>query len=99
MPVFVKSGGMVPTRSKDVTNDVQNPLDAVTLTVAAGATGHASLFEDDGTTSDRKQSTSTDIRYTEGGQLAALRVDGPRRAWVWTWPTGTGRARLPRVSF
>ncbi|MDC0714511.1 glycoside hydrolase family 31 protein [Stigmatella sp. ncwal1] len=91
MPVFVKSGGIVPTRSEDVTNDVQNPLDAVTLTVAAGAMGHASLFEDDGTTSDRKQSTRTDIRYTEGGQHAALRADGPdgsfagqvqKRAWT-----------------
>ncbi|WP_395833559.1 TIM-barrel domain-containing protein [Cystobacter fuscus] len=91
MPVFVKSGGIVPTRSKNVTNDVQNPLDAVTLTVAAGATGHASLFEDDGKTSDRTQSTRTDIRYTEGGQSAALRVDGPvgsftgqvqKRAWT-----------------
>jgi alpha-glucosidase (family GH31 glycosyl hydrolase) len=91
MPVFVKSGGIVPTRSKDVTNDVQNPLDAVTLTVAAGANGHTSLFEDDGTTSDRTQSTRTDIRYTEGGQSAALRVDAPsgsfagqvqKRAWT-----------------
>ncbi|SEL43962.1 protein of unknown function [Stigmatella aurantiaca] len=77
MPVFIKAGGIVPTRSEDVANDVQNPLDAVTLTVAAGAQGHASLFEDDGTTSDRTQSTRTDIRYTEDGQLAALRVDSP----------------------
>ncbi|SET19485.1 TIM-barrel domain-containing protein [Stigmatella erecta] len=91
MPVFVKSGGIVPTRSEDVTNDVQNPLDAVTLTVAAGAQGHASLFEDDGTTSDRTQSTRTDIRYTEDGHLSALRIDGPegsfagqvqKRAWT-----------------
>ncbi|MET0400944.1 MAG: TIM-barrel domain-containing protein [Cystobacter sp.] len=76
MPVFVKSGGIVPTRSKDVTNDLQNPLDAVTLTVAAGAEGRASLFEDDGTTSDRKQSTRTDMRYTEADRRVALRIDG-----------------------
>lgn len=29
MPVFVKSGGIVPTRTGKVTNDVQNPLSSV----------------------------------------------------------------------
>jgi len=47
MPVFVKSGGIVPTRSEQVGNDAA-PLDAVTLTVATGANGSFDLHEDAG---------------------------------------------------
>ena len=66
----------MPTRSEDVTNDVQNPLTRSRSRWRRARTGHVSLFEDDGTTSDRKQSTRTDIRYTEDGPLAALRFHG-----------------------
>jgi alpha-glucosidase (family GH31 glycosyl hydrolase) len=66
MPVFVKAGGIVPTRTNNVTNDVQNPLTKVTLTVSGGADGSYSLYEDDGTTTS-KQSATTAIHYTESG--------------------------------
>jgi hypothetical protein len=48
MPVFVKGGGMVPERSDNVTNDVQNPMNKVTVDVAAGASGSYDLYEDAG---------------------------------------------------
>jgi alpha-glucosidase (family GH31 glycosyl hydrolase) len=75
MPVFVKSGGIVPTRTDHVTNDVQNPLTKVTLTVAEGANGSYSLYEDDGSTVG-KQSATTAVHYTANGHV--LRIDPAR---------------------
>ncbi|RZS91710.1 alpha-glucosidase (family GH31 glycosyl hydrolase) [Motilibacter rhizosphaerae] len=74
MPVFVKAGGIVTTRTAAVTNDVQNPLTAVTLTVAPGAQGTTTLFEDDGTTTDRRQSATTEIHYVESAHKGTLKV-------------------------
>ncbi|HEY3715460.1 MAG TPA: TIM-barrel domain-containing protein [Jatrophihabitantaceae bacterium] len=48
MPVFVKGGGIVPERSDNVTNDVQNPMNKLTVDVAAGASGSYDLYEDAG---------------------------------------------------
>jgi alpha-glucosidase (family GH31 glycosyl hydrolase) len=76
MPVFVKAGAVVPTRTKNVTNHVQNPLTKVTLTVAKGASGTFSLYEDDGTTTDRHQSATTTVRYAETGKRHTI-VIGP----------------------
>lgn len=76
MPVFVRAGGIVPTRTDDVTNDVQNPLTKVTLTVAEGDSGSHTLYEDDGTTTDRGQSATTTVRYTEAGAKHTVRI-GP----------------------
>jgi hypothetical protein len=76
MPVFVRSGGIVTTRTGDVANDVQNPLTEVTVTVAGGASGATALYEDNGTTTDVKQSTSTPIRYLENGGVHQVQV-GP----------------------
>jgi hypothetical protein len=64
MPVFLKAGGIIATRTDNVTNDVQNPLDKVTLDVAAGANGHFDLFEDTGTNTDGASAT-TPIDYAE----------------------------------
>src|SRR5262249_55407450 len=64
MPVFVRSGGIVTTRTSNVNNDVQNPLTKATVTVAAGASGQTSLYEDNGT--DSRHSSSTPIRYNDG---------------------------------
>jgi len=87
MPVFVKSGGIVPTRSQHVANDAA-PLDAVTLTVATGADGAFDLYEDAGedttttagvTAEAAAGSASTAVRYTQqatGGTLDVAPVDG-----------------------
>lgn len=76
MPVFVKAGGIVPTRTGDVTNDVHNPLTKVTLSVATGAPGSYTLYEDNGSTTDPHQSTNTTIRYSESGGRHTLTI-GP----------------------
>jgi hypothetical protein len=74
MPVFLRAGGITATRTADVTNDVQNPLSRVTVTVAPGGSGAFSLYEDDGTSSSR--SSTTPIRYTERGGAHTVTV-GP----------------------
>jgi hypothetical protein len=74
MPVFIKSGGILATRTDNVTNDVQNPLTKVTLTVAGGADGQFSLYEDDGQSTDPGQSATTAVNYTENGGDHLLRV-------------------------
>jgi alpha-glucosidase (family GH31 glycosyl hydrolase) len=65
MPVFIKSGGVVTTRSGNVTNDDQNPLTNATVTVAEGARGSFALYEDDGTTTNTAQSATTKITYAD----------------------------------
>jgi Glycosyl hydrolases family 31/Carbohydrate binding module (family 35)/Domain of unknown function (DUF5110) len=75
MPVFVKAGGIVPTRTDDVANDVQNPLTKVTLNVTGGADGSYSLYEDDGRSN---RSARTSVRYTENHGDHLLRVDPAR---------------------
>ncbi|MET4052491.1 hypothetical protein ABID81_001861 [Frigoribacterium sp. PvP054] len=77
MPVFVRGGGIVPTRSEHVANDGSAPLDAVTLTVATGADGAFSLYEDAGTSATA--SASTAVTYTQrptGGLLEIAPADG-----------------------
>jgi hypothetical protein len=74
MPVFIKAGGIVPTRTDNVTNDVQNPLTKVTLNVAEGAGGSYSLYEDDGQSTAPNQSATTAVRYTEAGRDHVLHI-------------------------
>lgn len=73
MPVFLKAGGIIPQRGHNVTNDVQHPLDDVLLTVAGGANGSFSLYEDDGKTGTT--SATTKIAYTENGGRRTLTVN------------------------
>jgi hypothetical protein len=75
MPVFIRAGGIMTTRTDDVTNDVQNPLAEATVTIAGGASGSASLYEDDGTSPDGAHSATTAIRYTEGGPKHLVHID------------------------
>ena len=72
MPVFVKSGGIVSTRTDDVTNDVQNPQTSLTLTVAGGADGHYTLYEDNGTDASRSATTSVDYREHGGDHQLSI---------------------------
>jgi len=74
MPVFIKAGGIMPTRTNNVTNDVQNPLTKVTLNVAEGADGSFSLYEDNGRSTDPKQSATTEITYSQTGHNQVLRI-------------------------
>jgi LPXTG-motif cell wall-anchored protein len=79
MPVFVKEGGIVPTRSANVFNDSSSPLDAVTVTVTTGADGSFELYEDDGASPTEVQSATTALDYTQqetGGSLTIAAADG-----------------------
>ena len=76
MPVFIRSGGIMTTRTDDVPNDVQNPLSKVTVTVAGGRSGSFAMYEDNGTTTDLRQSATTRISYTEAGPDHTIRI-GP----------------------
>lgn len=93
MPVFIKAGATIPTRTDDVTSNGKAPLTKVTLTVAAGADGTSSLYEDDGTTSGPGHSAVTKIRYREHASRHTVTI-GPaagsfqgqveRRQWTVT---------------
>jgi hypothetical protein len=74
MPVFIRSGGIMTTRTDDVTNDVQNPLSKVTATVAGGSSGSFAMYEDNGTTTDLRQSATTRLSYTEAGPNHTVRI-------------------------
>ena len=82
MPVFVKSGGIMTTRSDHVTNDVQNALTKVTVTVAGGANGVSSLYEDNGSTTDTTRSATTAITYTEKGGVNTLHIAAARGSYA-----------------
>jgi alpha-glucosidase (family GH31 glycosyl hydrolase) len=67
MPVFVRAGAVIPTRTDNVTSNDGTPLSKVTLTVAAGASGSYTLYEDNGTTTRPGHGATTTIRYQETG--------------------------------
>ncbi|QXG77103.1 carbohydrate-binding protein [Modestobacter sp. L9-4] len=99
MPVFVKSGGIVATRTNDVANDAQNPLTELTVTVgsmtdAAKAKAEFQLFEDDGTTDDRTQSRTTAIRSSVDGKRSIVHVSAPQGRY-----TGAVTERAVTVRF
>lgn len=78
MPVFVRAGGILPTRTHDVTDNDRNPLTDVTLTVAAGASGSYRLYEDDGTTGGKGHSATTTVRYEDKGTRHTVSIDPAR---------------------
>jgi hypothetical protein len=106
MPVFLRAGGIITTRSDDVTNDVQNPMTRLTITVAPGAPGTFSLYEDDGTTTDPALAATTRITYTEQADRHTVTIDPPRghfpgqvtdREWTVKFPGVTAAPATVRV--
>ena len=77
MPVFVKAGGIVPERSANVTNDMQNPLDAVTLDVASGG-GRARTRCTRTPVTGTAGSASTAVGYAETSAARTLTIGGMR---------------------
>ncbi|MFD1045541.1 TIM-barrel domain-containing protein [Kibdelosporangium lantanae] len=67
MPVLVRSGGILPTRTDYVDNQQQGALTQLTLTVGAGANGSFSLYQDAGEGLGYRsgQSTSTPITWAD----------------------------------
>ncbi|MFR0355614.1 TIM-barrel domain-containing protein [Streptomyces sediminimaris] len=94
MPVFVRAGGIVTTRSDNVAGDAQSTLDHVSVSVASGASGAFSLYEDDGTGAGRRHTATTRIRYTEHEGAHLLRIAPTRGTF-----RGQARHRTWTVSF
>ncbi|QYN19034.1 DUF5110 domain-containing protein [Amycolatopsis sp. DSM 110486] len=80
MPVFLRSGGIMVTRSGDVTGDEGHPLTAATVTVAGGHRGAFTLYEDDGQSASAKGAT-TGMTYTEDAHSATLAIDAPHGSY------------------
>ncbi|MEV8036170.1 TIM-barrel domain-containing protein [Streptomyces sp. NPDC086182] len=78
MPVFIKAGGILPTRTHNVSSNDRNPLADVTLTVAAGSSGSFHLYEDNGMTDHRSRSATTTIRYRQNGSHHTVSI-GPMK--------------------
>jgi hypothetical protein len=76
MPVFVRAGAIVPTRTGNVPDDAQSTLDQATLTIAQGASGSFTLYEDNGT--DAARHATTTVQWTQAGAAHTLRI-GPAR--------------------
>jgi hypothetical protein len=95
MPVLIKAGGILPTRTDYVQNQQQQPLTQLTLTVGAGANGSFSLYQDagEGTGYGSGQSTSTPISWNDAGRTLTV------GAATGTYPgAATARAYTLRLS-
>ncbi|MFD8733941.1 TIM-barrel domain-containing protein [Streptomyces sp. NPDC059618] len=82
MPVFIRAGGILATRTHDVTGAEGNPLTDVTLTIAAGRSGSFRLYEDDGRTRNTNRSATTLIRYTQKGQRHTVSIGAARGSFA-----------------
>ncbi len=71
MPVFLRAGGILPTRTDYVDSSAAGPLDQVTLDVATSATGSFRLYEDAGEglayRNNELSWTPVDYRSADGG--------------------------------
>ncbi len=74
MPVFVKAGAIIPTRTGDVQNSAA-PMRDLTLNIAEGAAGRFTLYEDDGTGGRNRRGATTNIAYTETAGVHTVRID------------------------
>ncbi|MFD4789482.1 ricin-type beta-trefoil lectin domain protein [Streptomyces sp. NPDC058459] len=74
MPVLIKAGGILPTRTDYVDNQAQSPLTRLTVNVAAGADGTFSLYSDAGEGNGYKtgQSTSAPLSWNEGSRTLTI---------------------------
>ncbi|WP_069466185.1 ricin-type beta-trefoil lectin domain protein [Actinacidiphila rubida] len=74
MPVFVKAGGILPTRTDYVDNQGQSPLTQLTVNVAAGADGSFSLYQDAGEGSGYTsgQSTSAPLSWSDSSRTLTI---------------------------
>jgi hypothetical protein len=92
MPVFVKAGAVVPTRTGNVKNDDQSTLAKATLTVSPGASGSFTLYEDDGTHAARHATTT--VRSTQSGGARTLHIGATKGSFA-----GQPATRTWTVSF
>jgi alpha-glucosidase (family GH31 glycosyl hydrolase) len=74
MPILIKSGGIMTTRTNYVDNTVQNPLTQVTINVAAGADGTFSMYQDagEGNGYQSGQSITTPISWGDAARTLTI---------------------------
>ncbi|MEK8032870.1 TIM-barrel domain-containing protein [Ideonella sp. DXS29W] len=82
MPVFLRAGGMVVTRSDNAPNDVQNPMKSLTVTLATGDRGKFTLYEDDGRNPDLDQSATTTLTYDEAAGDHTLTIQAAKGSFA-----------------
>ncbi len=77
MPVLIKSGGIMPTRTNFVQDANQSALTQVTLDVAAGADGSFPLYQDagEGTGYQSGQSTTTPVSWSNASRTLTIGAD------------------------
>jgi hypothetical protein len=77
MPVFVRSGGIMVTRTDYVDHATQSPMGRATVDTAGGANGSFSLYEDagDGNGYRSGQSSTTPISWEDATRILTI---GPR---------------------
>ncbi|KAA2252583.1 DUF5110 domain-containing protein [Solihabitans fulvus] len=108
MPVFLRAGGVLPTRTDEVDYADQRPLDQVTLDVATGGSGGFTLYEDSGEGHGARngESATTATTYAENGRGGTLTIAARRggfpdaaanRAWTVRF-RDTGPPRSVRVN-
>ncbi|MEV6308217.1 TIM-barrel domain-containing protein [Streptomyces sp. NPDC051840] len=100
MPVFVRAGGILVTRSDGTANDARSKASEAGATVATGASGSFSLHEDDGVSEVGEHAASTRLTYSErrgshvlaiGAAKGSYRGQADRKAWSVTF-TGVGQS-------
>jgi hypothetical protein len=91
MPVLVKAGGLVPTRTDYVHNQKQSAATQLTVTVAAGASGAFSLYADagEGNANQSGQFTTTPLSWADATRTftvgaASGSYPGAPTARAWT---------------
>ncbi|TKA02234.1 carbohydrate-binding protein [Actinacidiphila oryziradicis] len=100
MPVFVKAGAVVPTRTGNVPDNDQSPLTNATLTVAPGASGSSTLYEDNGTSAARHATTTVHVK--QAGTARTVRIDPakgsfPGQVTTRTWTVAFLGATAPHT--
>ncbi|MGH3416935.1 MAG: ricin-type beta-trefoil lectin domain protein, partial [Actinocrinis sp.] len=77
MPVLIKSGGIMPTRTDFTQDAAQSPLTQVTLSVAAGANGSFNLYQDagEGAGYQSGQSTTTAVGWNDSSRTLTVGPD------------------------
>lgn len=74
LPVLIKGGGIMPTRTDYVDHQGQSALTKLTVNVAAGADGTFSLYSDAGEGNDYKagKSTSAPLSWSEAARTLTI---------------------------
>ena len=77
MPVLIKSGGIMPTRTDYTQDAAKSALTQLTVSVAAGADGSFSLYQDSGEGSGYQsgQSTSTPLSWSNSSRTLTIGAD------------------------